>query len=40
MDKKIVHVVIGVEEKQLHIITAYFPNEEKFESDFKTRRGK
>ena len=38
LDKRIIHVVIGVEEKQLYIITAYFPSGEKFELDFKTRR--
>ena len=32
------HVVVGLKEDMLMIITAYFPTDEKFESDLKTRR--
>ncbi|MBR1886436.1 MAG: DUF4258 domain-containing protein [Schwartzia sp.] len=32
------HVVVGVDD-YLHIVTAYQPNSEKFESDGKTRKG-
>ncbi|MBO7121921.1 MAG: DUF4258 domain-containing protein [Treponema sp.] len=32
------HVVVGAKDDMLMIITAYFPSEDKFESDLKTRR--
>ena len=38
LDNKILHVVVGFDEKYLYIITAYYPTEEKFEPDMKTRR--
>lgn len=38
IDGKILHVVIGHHESELFLITAYFPNTEKWESDFKTRK--
>lgn len=40
VDKKVLHVVIGMDENSLYIITAYFPNTVKFEDDLKTRRRK
>ena len=36
--EKPVHVVIGVGEGYLWLVTAYFPSEGIWESDFKTRR--
>lgn len=38
VDRKIIHVVAGCDEKYAYIITAYFPNLNKFEADFKTRK--
>lgn len=38
VDGKILHAVIGQHESELFLITAYFPNTEKWESDFKTRK--
>lgn len=38
IENKIIHVVVGVDD-YVHIVTAYFPNKEKFESDMKTRKG-
>lgn len=40
VNNKILHVVAGTNEEELYIITAYFPNSNKFESDMKTRRVK
>lgn len=37
-DNKILHVVVGLDD-YVHIVTAYFPSTEKFESDMKTRKG-
>mgnify|MGYP003305285128 CR=1 FL=1 len=34
-----IHVVCGVGENKLWIVTAYEPDEEKWESDFRTRKG-
>lgn len=34
-----IHVVCGVGEGKLWIITSYYPDPEKWESDLKTRRG-
>lgn len=38
IDKKVLHVVVGMDENSLYIITSYFPNTVKFEDDLKTRR--
>lgn len=38
LNKKIIHVVCGTDGLVLWIITAYVPNNIKWESDFKTRR--
>ena len=35
---KIMHVVVGIKEESLVIITAYFPSTVKFEKDLRTRR--
>jgi hypothetical protein len=35
---KILHVVAGVGDGMLWIITSYYPNNEKWEDDFKTRK--
>ena len=34
---QVIHVVVGVDD-YVHIVTAYYPNLEKFDSDLKTRR--
>lgn len=36
--EKPIHVVAGVGDGLLWIITAYFPDEEKWENDYKTRK--
>lgn len=36
----VIHVVVGCDNKNIGIITAYIPNTEKFESDLKTRKGR
>lgn len=38
MNKKVIHVVAGYDGNNLFIITAYYPNTEKFLDDLKTRR--
>ena len=38
IDEKVLHVVVGMDENSLYIITSYFPNTVKFEDDLKTRR--
>ena len=39
MDGHIIHVVAGCDQEKAYIITAYVPNQTKFEADLKTRRG-
>lgn len=34
-----IHIVCGVGMEKLWIVTAYYPNPEKWEADFKTRKG-
>ncbi len=36
----IIHVVVSMDNENIGIITAYFPNTDKFESDLKTRKGR
>ncbi len=36
---KIIHVVVGID-NYIHIVTAYYPDKTKFESDMKTRKGR
>ncbi|MBR1482296.1 MAG: DUF4258 domain-containing protein [Ruminococcus sp.] len=36
--EKPIHVVAGLSEECLWIITAYYPDDEKWESDYKTRK--
>ena len=38
IDGKIIHVVCGIDEENLYLITAYEPTTEKFLDDLKTRR--
>lgn len=40
VNNKVIHVVVGTDEKYIYIITAYFPNMIKFEDDLKTRKGR
>ncbi len=35
---KVIHVVCGITENNLWLITAYYPNLEKWNKDFKTRK--
>lgn len=37
---RFIHVVCGVGDGKLFIITAYYPDFDKWESDYKTRKGK
>ena len=37
---KYLHVVVASDAINLHIITAYYPNPDEWESDFKTRKGR
>ena len=39
-NNKIIHIVCGVSEDTVHMITAYYPNTDKWEEDMKTRREK
>lgn len=39
-DNKVLHVVAGTDGTYVYVITAYFPNTDKFESDLKTRKGR
>ena len=38
VDNKVLHIVTGTDGEELFIITAYYPNTIKFQSDLKTRR--
>lgn len=38
MNNKIMHVVCGINKEIVHIITAYYPDTNKWEEDMKTRR--
>lgn len=40
MNNRIIHTVVGCDDKYLYVITAYFPNTSKFEKDLKTRKEK
>ena len=37
-DSKVLHAVVGSDDDTAYIITAYFPNTDKFEENLKTRR--
>ena len=38
LNEKIIHVVCGIDEKFLYLVTAYIPTTKKFLDDLKTRR--
>lgn len=38
LNSKIIHVVCGISNNLIHIITAYYPNIIKWENDMETRR--
>ena len=40
IDKKKLHIVCGISEYMVHIITAYYPDRNYWEKDMKTRRGR
>ena len=37
---KVLHVVAGTDGIMVYVITAYYPNTDKFEEDLKTRKGR
>ncbi|SCG97269.1 Uncharacterised protein [uncultured Ruminococcus sp.] len=37
---KFLHVVCGIGNGLIHVITAYYPSLDKFEDDYKTRKGR
>lgn len=38
LQSEVIHVVVGIKDETLVVVTAYYPNTIKFESDLKTRR--
>lgn len=40
MNNKIIHIVCGISKDTVHIITAYYPDAEKWEKNMKKRREK
>ncbi len=38
LNNRILHIVCGISNNLLHIITAYYPDTNKWENDMKTRR--
>lgn len=38
LSKRVIHVVAGCDEEYVYIITAYYPNLEKFSTDLKKRK--
>ena len=40
INNQIIHVVCGISEDTVHMITAYYPDEKKWEDDMKKRREK
>ena len=38
MNNRIIHIVCGLSENIVHMITAYYPDTNKWEEDMKTRR--
>ena len=39
-NNRILHIVCGISDSIVHMITAYYPNSSKWEKDMKTRRKK
>jgi len=37
---KYIHVVVSIDDGYLYLITAYYPDENEWESDLKTRKGR
>lgn len=35
-----IHIVVSHDEKNIYLITAYYPDPEQWEDDFKTRKGR
>lgn len=40
INNKVMHVVVGKDERYIWIITAYYPSTDRFNSDLKTKREK
>lgn len=38
--REAIHIVVGMNEEYVYMVTGYYPSLEKFESDLKTRRVK
>lgn len=38
INNKYIHVVVSMDDNYIHLITAYYPDTEQWESDFKTRK--
>ncbi len=38
LSNEVIHIVAGCDEKYVYIITAYYPNIEKFSTDLKKRK--
>ena len=38
IDKKYLHVVCGVDQTELHLITAYYPNPDEWSNNFRIRK--
>jgi hypothetical protein len=38
LENRVLHVVAGIADDMVHIITVYYPDEEHFESDLITRK--
>lgn len=38
LSNEVIHIVAGCDEKYVYIITAYYPNIEKFSADLKKRK--
>lgn len=40
VNNKYIHIVLSNDEEYIYLITAYYPNPEQWEDDFKTRKGR
>lgn len=40
VNNKYLHVVVSMNDNYIYLITAYYPNAEQWEPDFKTRKGR
>lgn len=40
VNNKYIHIVVSNDKEYIYLITAYYPNPEQWEADFKTRKGR